>query len=79
MKKIFLFSLVAIVFLLAGCNRTKECRCTSVQKWDDAGIEPITGYSTIKLYDGNCSDKNTTKRLTDNFGPYTITISCVEI
>ena len=80
MKKIFFLAVIASVFALTGCNKTKECKCESVQKFDDPTLETIVGYSSLKLYEGYCEDRNTSARLVDDvYGPYTVTIDCVEL
>ncbi|MBQ1408983.1 MAG: hypothetical protein IIY87_04440 [Bacteroidales bacterium] len=79
MKKITLIAILALLFA-TGCNKTKECKCESVQKFDDPTLETIVGYSSLKLYKGYCQDRNVSARLVDDvYGPYTVTINCVEL
>ena len=79
MKKITLIAILALLFA-TGCNKTKECECESVQKFDDPTLETIVGYSSLKLYKGYCEDRNSSARLVDKInGPYTVTITCREL
>ena len=79
MKKLLFFAVIASLFALASCTKTIECECKSVQKYDDPTLETIVGYSTLKLYKGICGDRNASSRLTDINGPYTVTITCIEL
>ena len=81
MKKITFLAAIAVVFMLASCDKSKDCKCTSVQKWDVEEMEPMTSETTLHIKEGECSDNNVNQTMTDPYEGYTYTasINCVEI
>ena len=78
MKKLTILFAVAFIFALSSCNKGKDCKCTTVQKWDIEGMDGVT-EQMIHIDKGECSDGNTTANMNMGGQQYTQTTTCVEI
>ena len=81
MKKITILTAVAFVFMLASCDKGKDCKCTSTQQWDIEEMEePMVTEVTGHIESGECSDGDGTATMGDGMGhTYTQVTKCVEI
>lgn len=80
MKKLAILAAVAFVFSLASCDKGKDCKCTSTQKWDIEEMEPMVSEITAHIESGDCSDSDNTATMNDGMGhTYTQVTTCVEI
>lgn len=79
MKKITILAALALVFICASCNKSKNCRCTTTQAWDLDDMEPMVTVVEGTIDKGECSDQNATQHMTAGGQTYTATVDCVEI
>lgn len=59
MKKVMLVAAVSLVFGLAGCSKSKDCKCSIYQTIEGIDIPEGLGEQTsfeVRDYDGNCKD-----------------------
>lgn len=79
MKKATILAALAFVFVLVGCTKTKECKCTTTQSWDIEEMEPMVSTSTMTINEGKCSDLNANQTMNAGGQTYTMVNECVEI
>lgn len=67
---------VAAMFAMAGCSKSKTCKCTITQNVPYVG--PTTTTTTGTIEKGDCSDLNSTTTTTVDGMTITQTMVCVE-
>ncbi|MCR4826243.1 MAG: hypothetical protein K5882_04740 [Bacteroidales bacterium] len=75
MKKVFLFAVVAVMFVFVGCSKTKTCNCVTKQSFDG---EQIVTNTTLTIDKGKCEDMNATQTMNMDGETLTQTIECAE-
>ena len=68
---------MAVVFLAVGCNKSKDCKCLTIQQFQ--GQEPLVSDTYLHIDKGDCSDNDITQTASMMGESYTQTIRCDEI
>lgn len=76
MKKVMIIIVLATMFAVAGCSKSKTCNCTTTQNIPYVG--PSTTNTTVNINEGNCSDLNTTSTTTVEGVTVTTVMECTE-
>lgn len=76
MKKTMILLVVAALFAMVGCSKSKTCNCTVTQNMPYVG--PTTTTTTTTIEKGDCSDLNSTSTTTIEGITVTATMVCSE-
>ena len=79
MKKVLILAALALIFVCASCNKTKNCKCTTTAQWDVEDMEPMVQVTTGTIDKGECSDMSAVQTMDAGGQTYTSTTECVEI
>lgn len=79
MKKITFLAAIAVVFMLASCDKSKDCKCITTQKWDLEEGMGGTAEQTVKIDKGECSDLDNEASMTMGGQHYTQITKCTEL
>ena len=79
MKKLFLLTFVAVMFVFVGCSKTKNCNCVSKQTIvDEYETQEFVTTTTLTIDKGHCEDMNATQTTVMPDGSMTQTVECTE-
>lgn len=79
MKKVFLFAVVAVMFVFVGCSKTRTCNCVTTQSYvDDYDTDEMVTTTTLTIDKGHCEDMNAEQTTSMEDVTYIQTVKCTE-